>query len=268
MLRTELAERIALRGADMILTAFGNPHGIRAKKAQDFVTETDLAVEDMYRSEIRAAFPDDGLLGEERGHEPGTTGYTWIFDPLDGTNNFARSIPLCGTIVALEKDGVIVGGWIVLPHFRELYYARKGEGAFVRNLDTGAETRLGVSTRPLEEYLAVTDMFPNHELYLEELPFYVALHERTPNIRGLFCAAHFFALIASGKAELAFGPRNNPWDVAAGCLLVEEAGGTVTDYHGKPVTDYRKSLVVTNGIAHEAIVDLLAKHYKTAHFEL
>jgi myo-inositol-1(or 4)-monophosphatase len=257
MNRTELAEELILKGGQRIIDSFGTVSSINAKKAHDYVTEVDLAIEQMYRSEINRYFPDDGILGEEQGSTTGTSGYRWIFDPLDGTNNFARGIAINGTMMAIEENGVIVSGYIYLPHLQELYFAHKGQGSIMRDLKSGKETSLQVSTRTLSDYLCMYSHSYDHARYQREKNLVERIHAHIPNFRGLFCAAYAYAFVASGKAELEFSLVNNPWDVTAGCLLVQEAGGKATDLNGNPVTDYTGPIAVTNGVDHEKVLEIL-----------
>lgn len=267
MERIYLAEKLTLHAGEMILSSFGSHKEANKKKENDWVTEVDIAVEKMYRTEIAKTFPDDALLGEENGYEKGTTGFTWIIDPLDGTNNFARGIPINGSILALMKDDVIISGYIILPHNNEFYFAHKGKGSFCRNLKTNKEQQIHVSDRPVAEGMFSPSNFIDHDLFVDDMPFVSRLHERMPNIRSLYCAAYGFAYVAAGKIEVEFSPRNNPWDIAAGCLLVEEAGGKATDYYGKPLTRYDRSAVASNGIVHEDIISVL-REYRTQKLEL
>ncbi|MFW5704101.1 MAG: inositol monophosphatase family protein [Patescibacteria group bacterium] len=267
MERDQLAEQLTIRAGTMIVSSFGSHTEANLKKENDWVTEVDIAVEKMYRTEISAAFPDDALLGEENGYESGTTGYTWVIDPLDGTNNFARGIPINGSILALMKDDVVVSGYIILPHNSEFYYAHKGKGSFYRNLKTNEVRQINVSDRSVAEGMFSPSNFIDHDLFVEDMPVISRLHEKMPNIRSLYCAAYGFAYVAAGKIEADFSPRNNPWDIAAGCLIVEEAGGRVTDYYGKPLKRYDRSAVVSNGVVHDAIIEVL-KEYRSKTLEL
>lgn len=257
MNRTELAEALILKGGQIILDSFGTISSINTKRAHDYVTEVDLNIEQMYRAEITRHFPDDGILGEEQGSTEGTSGYRWIFDPLDGTNNFARGIAINGSMMAIEQEGVITSGYIFLPHLQELYYAHKGQGSVFRSLKTGKETPLKVSSRTLNDYMCMYSHSYDHARYQREKNLVERIHAQIPNFRGLFCAAYAYAFVASGKAELEFSLVNNPWDVAAGCLLVQEAGGKATDLSGNPVTDYTGPIAVTNGVDHEKVLEIL-----------
>lgn len=263
MTRTELAEILILKAGEMLISGFGKTEHINAKKAHDYVTEVDTAIETYLRTEIKKHYPQDSLHGEEYGVEEGTSGFTWIMDPLDGTNNFARSIPFNGNIIALEENGVLVSGFIYLPHLQELYYAHKGQGAFCRNLITGNTTKLQVSKRELQDYMFVCDPFQDHTLYAKESPLWVAIHEKVSNTRSLYCGAYYYAFIASGKAEMTFNDSYNIWDVAAGALLVQEAGGTVTDIQGNAIESFKTgaSIVVTNGRAHQDVLSIIQQHY-------
>lgn len=266
MTRTELAETIILKAGEMLLSGFGKIENISAKKAHDYVTEVDTGIETYLRSEIKKHFPDDGLHGEEYGIEEGTSGFVWIIDPLDGTNNFARGIAINGNIIAIEKDKSVVSGFVHLPHLQELYYAHKGEGAFCKNMKTGEVEKLSVSKRGLKDYMFVCDPLQDHEQYAKEAPLWIALHEKISNTRSLYCGAYYYTLIASGKAEMTFNDSYNVWDVAAGALLVQEAGGRVTDIQGNTIQTFKtgSSIVATNGIAHDEVLKIIQNHFNNA----
>lgn len=266
--RHHLALDLIEKGGSIIRSQFGKHHTTRKKKQHDFVTEVDLQVEQWYREQIHQYFPEDGVLGEEQGFTAGSSGYTWIMDPLDGTNNFARGIPLYGTIIAIQHHQEIIGGYLQLCPLEELYFAQKGKGAYLLHLPTGLKQKIHVSDRPVEDAMFMHSFYTKHDDYEAELPFVNNLHAQMSNARGFFCAAYNYAFVASGKAELEFAPRNNPWDVGAGCLLVQEAGGTVTDYYGESVTDYTNSILASNGVVHETVLEILKKTYKKTPYPL
>jgi myo-inositol-1(or 4)-monophosphatase len=218
----------------------------------DLVTEADVAVENMFRTLIAGRFPDHTILAEEFGEDAATRGasHCWVFDPIDGTNNYAHGLPIFCASLALEIDGRGEIGAIYDPTRRELFVAERGGGAFLNGRP------LHVSNAPtLVESMLVTG-FPYD------------IHKRIPEIVGLFgefvgkaravrrlgSAALDLCYIAAGRMDGFWEQDLQPWDIAAGTIIVEEAGGRVTDFAGEPYSTRRPQLLATNGIIHEEMV--------------
>lgn len=140
--RISAAERIIKHGANIIHDSFLTSIVKREKTRHDYVTEIDEFIESLVDREIKALFPDDAILGEELGDISGTSGYLWVIDPLDGTNNFVKGIPQAGIQIAIYHDGLILYGVILNPFVQQMYEARRGEGAYVENLQNGSRVRL------------------------------------------------------------------------------------------------------------------------------
>lgn len=189
------------------------------KGPQDFLTETDLAVEDLIRREIAQCFPDDAILGEEGGGTPARA--TWVIDPIDGTANFARGVPHFCVIVAFCVDGICELGAITQPVLDERYFARRGQGAFKNGAPmkvtatsdaASASIEMGWSRRhPVETYLAA-----------QRTMLDLGASLRRGGSGGLA-----LAYVAEGRSDGYFEISMNPWDCLAGLLMVEEAGGRV-----------------------------------------
>jgi myo-inositol-1(or 4)-monophosphatase len=218
--RADLCRALALSAGEVALAGFGrNAGGFRLKGPQDFLTETDAAVERHVRTAIAAAFPDDGFLGEEDG---GTVGAdTWVVDPIDGTANFIRGIPHFCVSIAFVRGGATEIGAICNPALRELHFARRGggatlNGAAIRVAGTSdfaaASVELGWSTR-----------VPNAR-YLDAM---AGLLAKGANVRRSASGALGLAYVADGRSDAYAEVHMNAWDCLAGLLLVEEAGGRV-----------------------------------------
>ncbi len=218
--REALCRAVALSAGALALEGFGAlGGGVSMKGPQDFLTETDAAVERHIRSAIAAAFPEDGFLGEETG---GTlTSLIWLVDPIDGTANFARSIPHFCISIAFVADGEIELGAIYNPSFDELYTARKGRGA-VKN---GKPIRVAATT----DFAAAcvefgwSNRLPNSN-YIDVLS---KILERGANVRRGASGALGLAYVADGRSDAYAELHMNSWDCLAGLLLVREAGGVV-----------------------------------------
>jgi len=223
--REALCRRIALAAGELARTAFaerGSGGAIGMKGPQDFLTETDAAVEKYLRNAIAGAYPEDGFLGEETGGTPGDT--TWVVDPIDGTANFARAIPHFCISIAFVSGGETLLGAICNPGTDELYFARKGRGA-TRN---GAPIRVAAT----EDYdaacveLGWSTRIPN-ATYIKVLADILA---QGANVRRAASGALGLAYVADGKSDAYAELHMHPWDCLAGLLLVSEAGGVVAPF--------------------------------------
>ncbi len=219
----------------------------------NLVTEMDARAEAEILGRLRAAFPDDTILSEESGTAAGRSGRRWIVDPLDGTTNYAHGLPVFGVSIALEAERRVALGVVYDPTRDELFVGERGRGATLN------EVPLRVSaTAALGEALLVTG-FPYNirETRDTNLPEYAAFSVRARAVRRLGSAVLDLAYVACGRFdgfwELALGP----WDVAAGGLLVEEAGGTLTGIDGAPLDVDAPTLCATNGRIHQEVLRVL-----------
>jgi histidinol-phosphatase len=228
---------------------------IETKPDQTFVTQADTAIEAAIRERIGAAYPDHGLVGEEFGAEEGSGGIRWYIDPIDGTHNFMRGVPLFGTLLAIEEDGELVVGVMSAPALGERWYARRGGGSWaVGSIGPGAglPRRIGVSRVSAVPDAQLLYASPVEIEASGEAPGFDALIRSAWRDRG-FGDFWGYALVAEGAAEamIEVGPKS--WDLAAPSVVVEEAGGRMTDVHGARTIHGGTSLA-SNGILHDEIV--------------
>jgi histidinol-phosphatase len=231
--------------------AFRRDLEITAKPDRTFVTETDTAIERAIRGRIKTAHPDHGLVGEEYGTEAGEAPTRWYIDPIDGTHNFIRGVPLFGTLIAVEREGELQAAVLSAPALRERWWARRGGGAWARSGDE-APRRIHVSR--------VSDLADAQVFYGSgrdiaasgRAPGFTALIESAWRERG-FGDFWGYALLAEGAAEAMIEVDLHSWDAAAPMVLVEEAGGRATDLDGERRID-SGSFVVTNGILHDEVL--------------
>lgn len=226
----ELADRAALRGGALLAREGPGPV-VESKGAGDYVTEVDRASERAIREVLGEGTPDIPVVGEEAGGVGGRR--SWVVDPLDGTTNYVHGFPVVGVSVALVEDGTPIVGVVHAPFLGQTCLGAKGLGARVR---TGRrEVVARVSGRPLEQAVVGTG-FPFRRKGL--LPRYIAAFEacleRFEDLRRPGAAALDLAWVAAGTFEGFFELGLAPWDVAAGALLIEEAGGVVSDWQGGP----------------------------------
>jgi myo-inositol-1(or 4)-monophosphatase len=231
------------------------PAHIGHKGAVDLVTEIDVACEAAIRSVLARHTPDVPVLGEEGGGAAGAT-TRWIVDPLDGTTNFVHGFPFWCVSIALERDGVLEAGVVIDAVRNEIFAAQRGQGA------TRDGERIAVSAvRTLDQALLGTG-FPvdSREKAAFYLKFVQRALERTRGIRRAGAAALDLAMVACGRLDAFWEFRLSPWDVAAGRLLVAEAGGRCTAHTGAPLPgNPRLDPLASNGWLHEEMIALLGE---------
>ncbi len=256
---TELrvAESLARRAGRQMARERRTGFSVDYKATNDPVTDIDIGVETFLQEELREAFPDDTVVGEEleTAHGGETGRRTWYVDPIDGTLNFSRGLPMFCTSIALQVEEESVVGVIYDPRRDELFSARRGHGA---TLD-GAPLEVS-EVAALEEALLVTG-FPRSldEAETDNVLEFARLTRASRGVRRLGSAALDLAYVAAGRLDGFWEFHLNPWDTAAGYLIVAEAGGRVTDTAGAPYDGRQSSILATNAHLHEAIIDELAE---------
>ena len=219
---------------------------VRTKIDMTPVSEADEAVERMVREKLAVARPDDGITGEEFG-TTGDTKRRWIVDPIDGTKNYVRGIPVFATLIALEDEGRLVAGVVSAPALARRWWASAGDGAFCN----GKQIRVSRIAEVEDAHLTY-DSIADFDRYGGTVRF-LALARRCVRSRGF---GDFWAhmLVAEGAVEIAVEPAVAAWDMAAIQVIVEEAGGRFSDLRGTPRFDAGSGLS-TNGLVHEAVLE-------------
>jgi myo-inositol-1(or 4)-monophosphatase len=249
-----VAERAAKEAGTLLLGLHGKVTA-REKRPGDLVTEADSASQRRIGEILSSAFPDSTWLAEEDGVRPDPTNpWRWIVDPLDGTTNFAHGFPFWCVSIGLEHRGELVVGIIHNPITGQTFGATKGGGATLdgRPLRVSSADRLGKS---LIATGLPTPFEPDADRSLEHLR---RMSTGTHSVRRTGSAALNLAYVASGAFEVFYATRINPWDVAAGVVLIREAGGSVTSIAGEPYDIYRDEILATNGHIHDEVVKALA----------
>jgi myo-inositol-1(or 4)-monophosphatase len=257
------AARIALEAGELLRGYYERGVTAEYKGDVDLVTEADRASEKLIVSRLNAAFPDHGIYGEEGTRSGLERAYRWYVDPLDGTTNFAHGFPFfCISLglehrppgLAAEQDGELVAGVVYNPIHGELFAAEKGKGAWVRK-DSGKFRQLHVSpVKHLQESLLSTG-FPSHKRHANpNIHFYQQLTLRSHGVRRAGAAALDLAYTAAGRVEGFWEFNLNPWDTAAGALLVLEAGGAMVRFDGTPFLLDSKEVLATNGLVTDEIL--------------
>lgn len=250
----QVAIRAAFQAGEVLMANLGklSSDRIDLKKKFDFVTEVDKESERVIIAEIRSAFPDHKFLAEETARDEGG-GYRWLIDPLDGTTNYIHGFPIFAVSIALERDGEIVLGVVYDPTRNEIFQAQKGGGAFLN------DRQILVSPTIDPAICLLTTGFPfrsKEHLELYQKSFNLLFHQ-VSGIRRPGAVALDFAYLASGRCDGFWEIGLAPWDVAAGFLLVQEAGGKMTDFSGGDQAIWTGNVVASNGKIHSLILGIV-----------
>lgn len=245
----EVATEAARAGGERTLAYFGGQVSVESKSDGTPVTAADREAEAVMRRIIGDAYPGHGILGEEEGEKAGEAPVLWIIDPLDGTRTFVRGVPLFGTLVGVEVRGEPAVGVIYLPALDEMIAAARGEGCTWN----GRPCRVSAVDRLDQALLVVTD----ERMARARGDAYERLAART-ELQRTWADCYGYALVATGRAEVALDPLMNVWDCAALLPIVEEAGGRFTDWRGRR-TIRAGEAVATNGALHDEVLALLGE---------
>lgn len=254
----QTAIETARAAGEILRDGFNRPHDIHLKgNATDMATETDEAAEKLIIDRLRAVFPDHSILGEEGGaHDVAGASYRWVIDPLDGTTNFAHGVPHFSVSIALaDADGWPILGVIYDPMRDECFVASKDNGA---TLNTQP---IHVSQTPALSQAIMASGFPYDKWHdsANNIDLWGHFVVRSRGIRRFGSAALDLAYVAAGRFDGYWERKLNPWDILAGVILVQEAGGLVTGFDGTPamIRANKPDLVASNGIFHTEIITVI-----------
>jgi myo-inositol-1(or 4)-monophosphatase len=243
----------AREAGKIIAEKYGRNVQIKNKGVIDLVTEADLAAEQLIIERISSYYPRHAILAEESGKSVHQSEFKWLIDPLDGTTNFAHGYPCFCVSIALEHEGVLKIGVVYDPLRDELFAAERGEGATLNN------KKIRVSeTDKIERSLLCTG-FPYNirERGAAFVNHFINFLMTAQAVRRDGSAALDLAYVACGRFDGFWEDGLNPWDMAAGILLIEEAGGLVTSFDGSPVNIYRPPIIASNRLIHDAMMNVL-----------
>jgi myo-inositol-1(or 4)-monophosphatase len=226
---------------------------VKQGEVRNLVSEIDKGSEERIVSIIRRHFPTHAILAEEGGGSDSSSEIKWIIDPLDGTTNFLHGVPIFSVTIAVERRGEIVCGVTYDPNTDELYTAEKGSGAFVN----GKRLKVSASTEIINSLLVTGFPYDLAARPGQTVDHFIRFLMEARGVRRLGSAALDLAFVAAGRFDGFWEVYLNPWDMAAGSLLVTEAGGTVSGYDGRPLDLYAKRIVASNGKIHQKMVELL-----------
>jgi myo-inositol-1(or 4)-monophosphatase len=253
----QLAIDAALQAGKFLKQSVGNIKQIETKLGQEtnLVTEIDKKSEELIIGMIRKQYPDHDVLAEESGSHNQKSEYRWIIDPLDGTLNFTHGVPLYSVSIGVEYRGEIVAGVVYEPNLDELFTAEKGKGAFLNKkpIHVSKVDKL-ISSMLVTGFPYTIKDNPDHAVQ-----HFVNMLMEAQGIRRLGSAAVDLAYVACGRLDAFWEVTLSPWDMAAGVLLVQEAGGRFTNFQGKASNVYGKQVLASNGLIHDMLVGILER---------
>ncbi|HEV2175683.1 MAG TPA: inositol monophosphatase family protein [Terriglobia bacterium] len=250
----QTAVEIAKEAGALLAQLFVRPHEITYKRPSDLVTDADRRSETLIIERLRSHFPKHAIVAEEGGGQQTGSDYTWYVDPLDGTTNFAHGYPAFCVTLGLSYRGEMVSGVVYDPTRDELFTAERGAGAYLNH------KRLHVSKTPaLAESLLATGFPPMANNHAQNIRYYYRFTTLSHGIRRAGSAALDLCSVAAGRFEGFWEFKLNPWDKAAGSLLVVEAGGRVTDTAGRPFDLLGDEILASNGLVHDAMCEVFAQ---------
>jgi len=249
----EIAVKAAHEGGRVLLQKFGGVLDVGFKGAIDLVTEADRAAEEAVVGIIRHTFPRHAVLAEEAEHGLSEGEYRWIIDPLDGTTNYTHGFPWFAVSIALEVRGEVVIGVVYNPAHQELFVAEKGQGAYCNDVQIRVS-----DTRRLDRSLLATGFpYDRKESEVNNYDHFVNFQQAAQACRRPGAASLDLAYTAAGRFDGYWEMKLKPWDVAAGQLLVKEAGGRISNFAGGDFDIFSPEILASNGAVHREMIEVL-----------
>ncbi len=243
--------KAAREAGHLLLENTGNIKKITKKEDRSLVTDLDARAEKIIVEIIQSRFPGHGILCEEGSASVSEGEYLWIIDPLDGTHNYIRGIPLWGVSIGLVRKEEFVGGIIYMPIENALYVSEKGSGAFKNG------KRIHVSDRDaIKECTLSYDSFIRGDPVLKPTVL-GELGKKVFNVRMFGASTTLLTFLAEGRVDIAVEFDDKPWDLAAGASLIIEAGGAFTDFDGSPTTYRNERYIASNGLVHDEVCGIV-----------
>ncbi len=253
LLLTTAIEAVVHAG-DIMMSRFGTDIRIDKKGTIDLVTEVDVAIERSFREMVGERFPDHAVLGEEMGGSAvPPAGPCWVFDPIDGTTNFAHGLPIFCASLALEVDGIAQVAAVYDPTRRELFTAERGGGAFLN----GRRLHVSEAATLVDAVLVTGFPYDVHQRVDEIVGLFAAFVGQARAVRRLGSAAIDLCYVAAGRMDGFWESDLKPWDIAGGALIVEQAGGRVTDMTGASFSSRAGRVLASNTLLHGAMLGVI-----------
>jgi len=243
----------AKEAGKIMLERSGDPGKIDFKGRINLVTEVDLLCEKKIITVIKDNYPDHSILAEEQGETLASSTFKWIIDPIDGTTNFAHDFPLYCSSIALEIKGDIQIGTVYVPVLDELFIAQKGKGASLN----GNKIHVSKTDTLRASMLATGFAYDVHETEMDNVNHFKNFLKQARAVRRPGSAAIDLCYVAAGRFDGFWELNLHPWDVAAGVLLIQEAGGNVTGMAGENYSIYSNNILASNGLIHRNMVNVL-----------
>jgi myo-inositol-1(or 4)-monophosphatase len=251
----EIVLEAAREGGKILMQKFGRVDEILHKGEVDLVTEADKEAESIIVGVLRRVFPLHDILAEESDYGRRSSRYRWIIDPLDGTTNYAHGFPWFAISIALEVDGNITHGSVFNPVHDEFFYAEKGKGAWLNDIPL----RVSTTSRLKDGLIATGFPYDRKTSAVNNLDHFACFQQSAQACRRAGAASLDLANTAAGRLDGYWEMKLKPWDVAAGKLMVEEAGGRVTDFDGEIFDIYGMECLASNGLIHQEMIDTLRR---------
>lgn len=250
--RLNFALAVAAEASELILGYYQRSDlVVDSKRDASPVTEADRGAEQLIRKRLAETYPADAILGEEFGEQPGTSGYRWILDPVDGTKSFIHGVPLFGTLIGVEYQGECVVGVCRNPPLQEVVYAAKGQGAWWQiGSESPRPARVSAISDISQATFCTTDL-NGYQVVNQEAAYHRCLN--AVNLARGWGDCYGYALVATGRADVMVDPRMNPWDCAALIPILQEAGGHFLDWTGKPTIHGGNGLGVNAALKDEVL---------------
>ncbi len=253
----QIAKKLANDAGRMALEFQKKGFKISTKSSPiDLITEADTACEQLILKTIKSHFPDHSVLTEESGAIDRDGEYKWIVDPIDGTTNFAHGLPIFAISIAIVHKGKPIIGVVEIPALKETFWAQEGRGAYLNN------KRIHVSKigKFQEGLLATGFPYARTDRYKKNIALFDAFYKPSQGVRRLGSAATDLCFVAAGRFDGFWEYDLEAWDVAAGKIIVEEAGGTVTNMDGSSFSPKLKNILATNGLLHSDMLRVIKEH--------
>jgi myo-inositol-1(or 4)-monophosphatase len=254
-----VAEETAVTTAQLILQKWHQPRAIKSKGFRDLVTDTDVAAQKLITDTIQARFPKHGFLTEEDdSHLPTSGPVIWVIDPVDGTTNFSRAVPsFCISLGAVSETGELLAAAVYDPMRRELFSAARNQGAWLRD-QSGEKRPLSVSqVDTMAGALFALDWSRNPDLRQTALRVLAQIAPQVQDVRALGTAALALSWLAAGRFDGYVNMQLSPWDLAAACLIIQEAGGQISEPDGQPwhYSPLNSGVITSNGRLHQTLLE-------------